>query len=109
MGTARRHALGEPAGRYHVWCSPHNPAALELLEELKQFGGWGDTREGRAAGWGDQLLVTQEVWEMASADTVLPHVERVPSCGRATEACYTAEGCTRHSSGRVVEPLIRAQ
>lgn len=89
MGTARRHALGRPAGRFHVWCSPHNPSALELLEELKQFGGWMDcpsslnTLEGHAAGWGDQLLVTQEIEEMASADIVLQHVEK--------------RGCARHS------------
>lgn len=46
MGKTRRHAFAKPAGRYHVWCSPHNPTALELLEELKQFGGWKDTLEG---------------------------------------------------------------
>ena len=53
-------ALAPPVRTHHIWCSRHNPGALEVVNELKHAGGY----EGR-------LLVTEEPGAMAEADHVL--------------------------------------
>ena len=62
MKIARRGLLVPPSGghRFHVWCSHHNPGALETLNELTT-----------AAGYQGRLSVTQERGAMAEADHVL--------------------------------------
>ena len=58
-------SLAPPLGRHHVWCSSHNPGALEVLDELKHAGGY----EGK-------LLVTEAQAQLPAADHVLLYLAR---------------------------------
>lgn len=58
--SRRPGALAPPTRTHYIWCSRHNPGALEVVNELKHAGGY----EGR-------LLVTEEPGAMAEADHVL--------------------------------------
>ena len=58
--SRRAGTLAPPTRTHHIWCSRHNPGALEVVNELKHAGGY----EGR-------LLVTEEPGAMAEADHVL--------------------------------------
>ena len=80
LGSGRRPPLAPPSGRFHVWCSRHNPGAFELLDELKSFGGW----EGK-------LLVTDEPAQMQEADQLLLLLNRATWADDARRVALTAE------------------
>ena len=58
--SRRAGTLAPPTRTHHIWCSRHNPGALEVVNELTSAGGY----EGR-------LLVTEERGAIAEADHVL--------------------------------------
>ena len=62
VGLARRGAIAPPSSgrQFHVWCSRHNPGALEVINELVSAGGY----RGR-------LLITHEPSRMAEANHLL--------------------------------------